>query len=237
MSALLDVTGASKRYGGVVALDEVSLSVGARELLCIIGPNGAGKSSLLNVLTGTLAPDLGDVRFGGRSILGKPPHAFARLGIVRKFQGASVFPGLSVLDNLRVAGLGVAIAGHKPPPSEAEIVQTIKLAPQAQLPAATISHGQRQWLEVGMALMCQPRLLLLDEPTAGMTAVGTMEMADLVLRLARDIAVIVIEHDMSFVRRLDCRTMVMHQGRMVVQGAFDDIARDQRVRDAYLGRA
>ncbi|HKU97917.1 MAG TPA: ABC transporter ATP-binding protein [Vineibacter sp.] len=237
MSALLEVSRAGKCYGGVVAIDDVSLSVTERELLCIIGPNGAGKSSLLNVLGGTLAPDHGDIRFRARPITGKPPHAFARLGIVRKFQGANVFPSLSVLDNLRVASLGVAIANHQPPPSADHVIRTIKLVPQSRTPAAMISHGQRQWLEVGMTLMCRPQILLLDEPTAGMTAVGAMEMADLVLALAREMAVIVIEHNMAFVRRLNCRTMVMHQGRVAAEGAFDDIARDARVRDAYLGRA
>jgi len=237
MSTLLEVSAANKRYGGIVALDDVSLSVGERELLCIIGPNGAGKSSLLNVLSGTLAPDSGTIHFRGRAITGKPPHAFARQGIVRKFQGANVFPSLSVLDNLRVAGLGVALANNRPPPQPEQIVRTIKLVPQARSPAAMISHGQRQWLEVGMTLMCRPQILLLDEPTAGMTAVGVTDMAELVLELASEFAVIVIEHNMSFVRRLSCRTMVMHQGRVAAEGRFDDIARDARVRDAYLGRA
>lgn len=236
MSALLEVASARKRYDGIVAIDDVTFSMGERELLCIIGPNGAGKSSLLNVMSGTLRPDSGDIRFHGRSLIGRPAHAFAQHGIVRKFQGSNVFPWLSVLDNLEVAGLGAALGGHRTPPAAVEILKAIKLEPQAAKMGSMISHGQRQWLEVGMTLMCRPQVLLLDEPTAGMTAVGTAEMAELVLGLARDMAVVVIEHDMSFVRRLGCRTMVMHQGRLIAEGPFDEISRDERVRDAYLGR-
>jgi ABC-type uncharacterized transport system ATPase subunit len=237
VSALLEVTQVSKRYGGVSAIDGVSLSIDAGELVCIIGPNGAGKSSLLNVMSGTLRPDQGDVRLQGCSMLGRPSHVFARHGIVRKFQGANVFPWLTVVDNLAVAGLGVAVGTGRRPPSVESVLATIKLGHQAQRQGAMCSHGQRQWLEVGMTLMSRPQVLLLDEPTAGMTAVGTVDMAELALRLAGEMAVIVIEHDMSFVRRLGCRTLVMHQGRLIADGAFEVISRDPLVRDAYLGRA
>lgn len=236
MKPLLELIGASKRFGGIAAIDGVSLSVGGKELVCIIGPNGAGKSSLLNVMSGTLRPDSGDLRLKGTSMLGKPPHAFARAGIVRKFQGANVFPWLTVTEALEVAGLGVAVATGRPPPAVADVLATIKLGHQAHRLGSMCSHGQRQWLEVGMTLMGRPSLLLLDEPTAGMTAVGTVDMAELVLVLAREMAVVVIEHDMSFVRRLGCRTVVMHQGCLIADGTFEAVSQDPRVRDAYLGR-
>ncbi|MCX7367269.1 MAG: ATP-binding cassette domain-containing protein [Alphaproteobacteria bacterium] len=237
MSALLEVTGVGKRYGGIAAIDGVSFSVGERELVCVIGPNGAGKSSLLNVMSGTLRPDSGDVRFDGRSLLGRPAHLFAKHGIVRKFQGANVFPWMTVVDSLEMAGLAVAMASGRAPPPVAEILSIIKLGHQAERLGSMCSHGQRQWLEIGMTLMCRPRVLLLDEPTAGMTAVGTVDMAELVLRLAGEMSVVVIEHDMSFVRRLGCRTIVMHQGRLIADGSFETVSQDERVRDAYLGRA
>jgi ABC-type uncharacterized transport system ATPase subunit len=237
MSQLLGVDGVSKRFGGIAAIDGVTLAVAERELVCVIGPNGAGKSSLLNVMSGTLKPDSGGLHFAGRPMLGRKPHAFARAGIVRKFQGANVFPWLTVAEGLEVAGLGAALATGRPPPAVADVLATIKLGHKAQTLGSMCSHGQRQWLEVGMTLMARPRLLLLDEPTAGMTAVGTAEMADLVLALSREMAVVVIEHDMSFVRRLACRTVVMHQGRLIADGSFEAASRDQRVRDAYLGRA
>ncbi|MFZ5783612.1 MAG: ATP-binding cassette domain-containing protein [Pseudomonadota bacterium] len=236
-ASLFEVDGAAKRYGGIAAIDGVSLSVGENELVCVIGPNGAGKSTLLNVMSGTLRPDAGALRFRGRSILGQPPHAFARHGVVRKFQGANVFPWMTVRESLEVAGLGVALASGRPPPAVDSVLATIKLGHQADRMGSMCSHGQRQWLEVGMTLMSRPRLLLLDEPTAGMTAIGTAEMAELVLALAGEMAVVVIEHDMSFVRRLACRTVVMHQGRLIADGSFETVSQDTRVRDAYLGRA
>lgn len=237
MSQLLELDQVGKRYGGIAAIDDVSIAIGERELVCMIGPNGAGKSSLLNVMSGTLRPDRGDVRFGGHSLRGQPAHVFANNGIVRKFQGANVFPWMTVADSLQMAGLGVALHSGREPPAVADVLATIKLGHQAQRQGSMCSHGQRQWLEVGMTLMCRPRILLLDEPSAGMTAVATVEMAELVLRLASEMAVVVIEHDMSFVRRLGCRTVVMHQGRLIADGPLDVVSRDERVRDAYLGRA
>lgn len=237
MGALLEIEQVGKHYGGITAIDRVSLTIGERELVCVIGPNGAGKSSLLNVMSGTLRPDQGDVRFRGRSLRSQPAHAFANHGIVRKFQGANVFPWMTVTDSLRMAGLGVALHSGRAPPAVEDVLATIKLGHQAHRLGSMCSHGQRQWLEVGMTLMCRPRILLLDEPTAGMTAVATVEMAELALRLAAEMSVVVIEHDMSFVRRLGCRTLVMHQGRLIADGPFDAVSQDERVRDAYLGRA
>lgn len=236
MSRLLEIEQVGKRYGGIAAVDSVSLAIGEHELVCVIGPNGAGKSSLLNIMSGTLQPDVGDVRFQGKSLHGRPAHAFATRGIIRKFQGANVFPWMTVSESLRMAGLGVALHSGREPPAIDDVLATVKLDHQAHRKGAMCSHGQRQWLEVGMTLMCRPRILLLDEPTAGMTSIATAEMAELVLQLVGEMSVVVIEHDMSFVRRLDCRTLVMHQGRLIADGPFGAVSDDEQVRDAYLGR-
>ncbi len=237
MTALLEASGLAKRYGGITAVDGVDLAVAANEAICIIGPNGAGKSSLLALIGGTAAPTAGRVVIAGQPMTGRPIHEFARAGVVRKFQGTNVFPGLTVRQNLEVAGLAIASASLRPPPVVDDMLGLIRLRPQAGLAAAAISHGQRQWLEVGMALMCRPALLLLDEPSAGMTSEGTAELAALVRRLQDEMAVVVIEHDIGFVREVGCRTIVMHQGRIIADGSFATVADLPLVRDAYLGRA
>ncbi|MGI3171138.1 ATP-binding cassette domain-containing protein [Pseudooceanicola sp. C21-150M6] len=235
--SLLSITGLHRHYGGVRAVDGVDMSLDAGELACIIGPNGAGKSTLMGLLSGAMPPTGGTVRFAGQEMTGRRTHEFARAGILRKFQGGNVFQWMSVRDNLLTAGMETAAVHGRAMPDPDEVLETIKLVPQAELNATGLSHGQRQWLEVGMILMCAPRLLLLDEPAAGMTAVGTSDMADLILRLRARHAIIVIEHDMGFVERLGCRTLVMHQGRVIGEGAYDDLRRDETVRDVYLGRA
>jgi len=233
---LLVACGLRMNFGGVVAVQDVDILVESGELVCIIGPNGAGKSTLLNLLSGALKPLAGTIRFAGTEMVGRPMHQYARRGIVRKFQGASTFQWMTARDNLLVAGLGVAANSSGGLPDIGEALQTIGLLPQADTIAEALSHGQRQWLEIGMTLMCQPKLLLLDEPTAGMTVEGSRTMADLIQRLKGRFATIVIEHNMGFVERLDCRTLVMHQGQVICEGRFADLTQDSRVRDVYLGR-
>ena len=236
MTALLQTRALSRRYGGILAVDRVDLAVAPRELVCIIGPNGAGKSTLVGLVSGSIPPSAGEIHLAGVALTGRPLHAFCRHGIVRKFQGTNTFARLSVRDNLVVAGMAVASHRARPFPDPDEILALIKLEPQADKLAEAISHGQRQWLEVGMTLMSQPELLLLDEPTAGMTVEGTREMAELILRLRERLAIVVIEHDLAFVRSLDCRTLVMHQGAVIRDGSFAEIEQDHEVRDVYLGR-
>jgi ABC-type uncharacterized transport system ATPase subunit len=222
------------RFGGVVVLRGVSLTLERGELCCIIGPNGAGKSTLFNMLAGTLRPAHGAIRFEGNNIVGLPIHRFARLGIVRKFQVPSLFESLTVRDNLEVARRGIEA------PQRAaridELIDLLGLSDRAGLRAAELAHGHKQWLEIGMALMVGPKLLLLDEPTAGMTAEETLATANLLLRLRGRTAIIVIEHDMRFVRAVDSRTMVLHQGRIIADGPFGEIERNATVREIYLGR-
>jgi len=232
---LLHARDLRRTFGGVAAVRGVSLAVHAGEFRCIIGPNGAGKSTFLNMLCGTLAPTSGSIQFAGRELVGLPVHAFSRIGIVRKFQVPSVFERMTVRDNLEVARHPHR-AGEGGKAQVARILDLLSLAPLAETHAGALAHGQKQWLEIGMTLMVEPRLLLLDEPTAGMSPEETQRTAQLLLSLKGAVTMIAIEHDMRFVRALDCRTMVMHQGLVIADGEFAAIERDETVRDIYLGR-
>ncbi|RWC76269.1 MULTISPECIES: ATP-binding cassette domain-containing protein [unclassified Mesorhizobium] len=229
---LLQAENVGIRFGGLQALEGLNLTVRDKELCCIIGPNGAGKSTFLNVLTGTLRPTSGSVRFLGHDIAGLPLHRIARLGIARKFQIPSVFPSLSVEDNLKVARWGA------PSPARpiGELMELVALTNRAARLAGELAHGQKQWLEIGMALAIEPRLLLLDEPTAGMTPQETLATAEMLLRLKGEFSIVAVEHDIRFVRALNCETLVLHQGRRLRSGPFHDIEADEMVRDVYLGR-
>jgi len=229
---LLQAENVGIRFGGLQALEALNLTVRDKELCCIIGPNGAGKSTFLNVLTGTLRPTTGSVRFLGHDIAGLPLHRIARLGIARKFQIPSIFPSLSVEDNLKVARWGVP----SPVRPITELLELVALGNRAATLAGELAHGQKQWLEIGMALAIKPRLLLLDEPTAGMTPQETLATAEMLLRLKGEFSIVAVEHDIRFVRALNCETLVLHQGRRLRSGPFHDIETDEMVRDVYLGR-
>ncbi len=230
---LLQIEALAKRFGGVVAVAGIDMSVAAGEVRCIIGPNGAGKSTLFNMVAGTLRPSAGRIHFAGRDIAGRPVYAFARLGIARKFQVPSVFPSMSVAENLAVAARS---RGKDRAERIASMLTMLALQDSAALPAGALAHGQKQWLEIGMALMDDPMLLLLDEPTAGMTVEETQRTVQLLRDLVGRITIVVIEHDMRFVRALACPTTVMHQGRILAEGSFEAIERHEMVRDVYLGR-
>jgi len=252
---LFAVSNLTRSFGGVRVLSGVDLKVTAGELVCLIGPNGCGKTTLFNIITGQLAPSGGEVTFDGRRLQGLAPHRIARLRIARKFQVPSVFEDLTVMQNLMVAGYALKRQGRdvaradtdraEPVPAiadeagRARILADTGLAALAALPAGRLSHGQRQWLEIAMALFQQPRLLLLDEPTAGMTSHETIATAQLIRKLCAGarMACLVVEHDMRFVERLDARVVVMVAGRIVADGRFEDIRRIPAVREAYLGSA
>ncbi|BCH18833.1 MULTISPECIES: ATP-binding cassette domain-containing protein [unclassified Mesorhizobium] len=229
---LLQAANVGIRFGGLQALEALNLTVRDKELCCIIGPNGAGKSTFLNVLTGTLRPTSGSVRFLGQDIAGMPLHRIARLGIARKFQIPSIFPSLSVEDNLNVARWSVS----SPARPVRELLDLVALGKRAATLAGELAHGQKQWLEIGMALAIEPRLLLLDEPTAGMTPQETLATAEMLLRLKGEFSIVAVEHDIRFVRALNSETLVLHQGRRLRSGPFHDIEADEMVRDVYLGR-
>jgi ABC-type uncharacterized transport system ATPase subunit len=232
---LLVARGLVARFGGLQAVRGVDLVLEPGELRCIIGPNGAGKSTLFNMVAGTLQPTEGSIRYSGQEVVGLPIHRFARLGIARKFQVPSLFPEMFVLDNLLVAEHPGVSVGDRQGRAEG-MLQRLGLEHQAGMRAGALAHGQKQWLEIGMALMAEPKLLLLDEPTAGMTVDETRRTAELLRGFAGRLTTVVIEHDMRFVRALGCRTTVMHQGRIIADGPFQQIEADALVRDVYLGR-
>jgi len=232
---LLAARGLTAQFGGLKAVRSVDLVLDPGELRCIIGPNGAGKSTLFNMIAGTLRPTEGSISYCGREMVGLPIHHFARLGIARKFQVPSLFADMTVLENLQVSERNRRSARDREARAE-RMLAALGLQPQTELRAGTLAHGQKQWLEIGMALMAEPKLLLLDEPTAGMTADETRRTADLLRGFVGSLTTVVIEHDMRFVRALACRTTVMHQGQIIADGRFDEIEADELVRDVYLGR-
>lgn len=232
---LLSVRGLERSFGGVAAVAGVDFAVDARELRVIIGPNGAGKSTFFNMLCGALRPSAGTIVFDGVEVVGLPAYCFSRLGIARKFQVPSVFNSLSVRDNLAVSILRIH-ARNREAPDITHVLRMLNLTDIPDVSAGHLAHGQKQWLEIGMALMSAPKLLLLDEPTAGMTPDETRETARLLLELGRNTAIVVIEHDMQFVRQLGAPTVVLHQGRIIADGPFAEIEGNETVRDIYLGR-
>lgn len=231
---LLEIRGLVRRFGGILAVDGLDLDLAEGELRAVIGPNGCGKTTLFNMICGELRPDAGEIRFAGRNLAALRPHEIARLGVLRKFQVPSVYGNLSVAENLLVAR---HIAGRSGAPEE--LLAELGLEDRREVPAGHLSHGEKQWLEIAMVLAAGPRLLLLDEPTAGMTRAETLRTAALIRRLhaERGVAMIMIEHDMRFVAALDCPVSVMIRGRVLVTGSYGEIGRHPLVREAYLGDA
>lgn len=218
-----------KTFGGVTAADNISLGLESGEMLAIIGPNGCGKTTLFNLITGYLQPESGRVVFEGRDIARLALYQVARLGIVRKFQVPSLFAGLTVEENLRIAGAA----------EPSDLLSRFDLGAVRSQSAGTLAHGQKQWLELAMTLAARPRLLLLDEPAAGLTAAERGKTVELVKGLRKDfgLGIMLIEHDMRFVEALECPVSVMDMGRIIAAGTFAVVRRDPRVREAYLGVA
>ncbi|MBF0277153.1 MAG: ATP-binding cassette domain-containing protein [SAR324 cluster bacterium] len=243
---LLEIKELSKKFGGIVVLEGLSLSLSSQELRCIIGPNGCGKTTLFNVATGALPPDGGSVYIKGEEVTGLPSHEIARRGIVRKFQVPGIYKDLSVVENLEVPLNASAsrsawkILTAKPRHSRMlELLDICGLSSKATVLAGSLSHGEKQWLEIAMLLASDAELILLDEPTAGMSILETEKTAELINRLRHQFnkTVLVIEHDMFFVRLLNCPVMVMMNGSILRVGPYDEIRKDPKVIEAYLGRA
>ena len=241
----LYLDGVTVSFDGFKALNELSLVVAKGELRCIIGPNGAGKTTMMDVVTGKTRPDSGKVFYRGQVDLTRlDESAIANLGIGRKFQKPTVFENLTAFENLELAlrnprGAWAALLA-KLNGGEAQridaMLDRIGLADKRFSPAGALSHGQKQWLEIGMLLMQDAQLLLLDEPVAGMTDHETEETAKLVLSLAGECTVVVVEHDMEFVRSLGARVTVLHEGSVLAEGSIDHVQADRRVVEVYLGR-
>ena len=246
MSALLEVSGISKSFDGFKAINNLSFSINAAELRAVIGPNGAGKTTFMDIVTGKTRPDTGEVLWGAtsKSLLKLSEAQIAREGICRKFQRPTVFEDQSVADNLVMALKAdrspFAVLGWRPTAASrdrvSELATEVGLADQLPRPAGELSHGQKQWLEIGMLLASDPRLLLVDEPAAGMTLAEREQTTTLLCRLAETRAVVVVEHDMDFVRRLNCKVTVLHQGSVLAEGSLDHVTRNPDVIDVYLGR-
>ena len=242
MSALLEITDATKVFGGVRAVDGASLSVGANTITALIGPNGSGKTTLFNLITGYLRPDGGRVQFAGRDVTGMDAGSLYRRGLSRTFQQARVFPQLSVRENLVVAGgytwrqLFTRRVSSSDRNRAGQLLAEFNLAPVADLLASELSYGQRKLLEFAAVLMSDPKLVLLDEPTAGVNPV----MIDTMERHVRDrhaagITFLIVEHDMSFVMRLCDPVIVLDQGKPIFSGRPSDVQTNPLVLDAYLG--
>ncbi|AXS42117.1 urea ABC transporter ATP-binding protein UrtD [Breoghania sp. L-A4] len=244
-NALLYLDGVSVSFDGFKALNELSLVLEPGEMRAIIGPNGAGKTTMMDVITGKTRPDTGDIFFDGTVDLTRMDEAaIAELGVGRKFQKPTVFESHTIRDNILLALKGprgpFATLFHRPSAEEdgriEEILTTIRLAAKRDELAANLSHGQKQWLEIGMLLAQDPKLLLVDEPAAGMTDAETAETAELLKEIAKDHSVVVVEHDMGFVRDLDVKVTVLHEGSVLAEGALDHVSADPRVIEVYLGR-
>ncbi len=246
MTALLEVSGVSVSFDGFKAINNLSIAIGEPELRAVIGPNGAGKTTFMDIITGKTKPDTGRVTWGekGVSLLSMSESQIAREGIGRKFQKPTVFEAQSVRENLAMAlrnprGPFDVLLYRKTAEGAARIeaiAGEIGLTAHLARRAGELSHGQKQWLEIGMLLAQDPRLLLVDEPAAGMTPAEREHTTDLLKRAARTRAVVVVEHDMEFVRRLDCKVTVLHEGSVLAEGTLDHVTKNQDVIDVYLGR-
>jgi urea transport system ATP-binding protein len=243
--SILYLDGVSVSFDGFKALNNLSLVINKGEMRTIIGPNGAGKTTMMDVITGKTKPDKGDVLFNAEVDLTKLDEAkIANLGIGRKFQKPTVFEHLTVVENLELAlktergtfaTLFFQLTGQQAKRID-EILGVIGLGDRRKEKAGALSHGQKQWLEIGMLLMQEGQLLLLDEPVAGMTDHETETTASLLLEIARDRSIVVVEHDMEFVRALGAKVTVLHEGSVLAEGSIDTVQADHRVIEVYLGR-
>ena len=242
---LFEATGLSKRFGEQVVLEDITLGVEEGQLAGIMGPNGAGKTTCFNVLTGRFKPDRGRVRFAGQDITGLAPREIARLGISRSFQIMNLFNDYSALDNVMVATPHVRRQGFNcwrdlgadstAQDLAAAVLARVGLKGKEHAPAKSLSYGERRALEIGVALAAEPRMLFLDEPTAGLGAEGTARLAELVAQLKRQLTIVIIEHDMQFLFRLADQVSVIHWGQVIARGTPDQLRQNEWVQRSNLG--
>jgi len=235
----------TKRFNGLVAVDDVDIAIQANCLTSIIGPNGAGKTTLFNLLTGLLKPDNGTILFEGNDITHLPPHRIVKQGIARSFQILNIFNDLSLFENIRIAaqvekGHGLEMLSsiyglEEVTQATFSIIDAIGLRGKEMALAKNLSYGDRRVLEIGVALASNPKLLLLDEPTSGLASKDTGRMAEFIGLLSKTATVVLIEHDMNIVLSISDHVIVLHQGRVIAQGTPDEVRRNDEVQDAYLG--
>jgi len=246
MSTLLEVSGVSVSFDGFRAINNLTFQIGSAELRAVIGPNGAGKTTFMDIVTGKTRPDEGRILWGEKdiSLIGLSEAKIAREGIGRKFQKPTVFEDQTVRENLLMALRNdrgpLAVLFYRPSQADMDRIEDlagqISLADALGRKAGELSHGQKQWLEIGMLLAQEPRLLLVDEPAAGMTASEREKTTSILVEAAKTRAVVVVEHDMEFVRRLNCKVTVLHEGSVLAEGSLDHVTKNQDVIDVYLGR-
>jgi branched-chain amino acid transport system ATP-binding protein len=242
---MLEISGLRKSFDGFVATSDVSLSVARSEIAAVIGPNGAGKSTLFNLITGHIRPDTGTVHLEGRDITGAAPHAICRMGMGRSFQRANIFPKLTVFENVQAALIAHRRAATDIWSASSDIFRdetdqllaSLGLGSQAEVTSGMLSYGNQKQLELGIALAGEPKILLLDEPTAGMSSVETAETIALLQRIAseRELTLLFTEHDMDVVFAIAHKIAVLHQGRIIAVGRPDEVRADPEVRRVYLG--
>ena len=244
-SALLYLDGVTVSFDGFKALNNLSFAVEPGEMRAIIGPNGAGKTTMMDVVTGKTRPDTGEVMFDGRhNLIRLDETEIAQLGIGRKFQKPTVFESHTVFDNIELAlksdrRARAALIWQETQSERQrveELLETIRLTQVRDRLAGSLSHGQKQWLEIGMLLAQDPKLLLVDEPVAGMSDAETRQTAELLKAIAREHTVVVVEHDMAFVRELDVKVTCLHEGSVLAEGSIDQVSQNERVVEVYLGR-
>ncbi|MFO1351354.1 MAG: urea ABC transporter ATP-binding protein UrtD [Gammaproteobacteria bacterium] len=240
---ILSVANLTVSFDGFRAVDDLSLTVDKDELRVVIGPNGAGKTTLLDMICGKTKPTSGSIRFQGIDLTRMSEYRITRAGVGRKFQTPSVYEDLTVLENLEISyprGFGVFESLFFKRTLELmtkiqEVASQVYLQEDLATKAGTLSHGQKQWLEIGMLLMHDPELLLLDEPVAGMSPRERDRTAELLKRISKGRSIVLIEHDMEFVRKIAHRVTVLHQGKLLSEGSMDDVQNDERVIEVYLG--
>ena len=241
---ILNLKDVSVSFEGFLALNNLNLTLTKGELRAVIGPNGAGKTTFLDVITGKVKPTKGDVFFKGKSLVGKKEHKIARIGVGRKFQSPRVFENLTVQENLEISvsqySSTIKLIANKPSENKLEeikkLMKIVNLSSQSEIKAGSLSHGQKQWLEIAMLLGQKPALMLIDEPVAGLTDEETELTADLLKSLSGENTVLVIDHDMEFIRRLESNVTVLNQGSVLCEGSMDEIQTDPKVIEVYLGK-
>ena len=233
-AVLLETRRLSKHFGGVHAVADVDFRLRRGELRCLIGPNGAGKSTFFKLLTGQLRPSAGTIVFEGGDVTAEPLHRIARLGIGIKNQVPSVWDGLSVYEHLWIAAHR-RIGAQAAKATTERLLTQLELAPLAWRQVGALAHGERQWVEIGMAIAQQPKLILLDEPTAGMGIAEVERTAALLRAVNATTSLIVVEHDMQFIRMIAGTVTVFHQGRILIEAGVEDVLEDPVVREVYLG--